>query len=70
MTITGMISEIEASQGIVKKKCVFCVHVKVCAHYKANKNFLSNLPEHERPWNPDDIAQICRFFKLNSANGR
>jgi len=63
--ISGMLAEIEASQGIVKKSCILCIHAKVCSHYKANRNFLANLPESERPWGEGDIAQICRFFKLN-----
>lgn len=60
----GMLSDIEAEQGIIKKTCLLCIHQQVCSHYQANKTFLQNLPESQRPWGEGDIAMICKFFKM------
>jgi len=49
---------------VVDKSCKFCSHVKVCSIYRAVKPLLGNWEEKDRPFEAEQLAKICKEFKL------
>ena len=49
---------------VVDKSCKMCSHVKVCSIYRAVKPLLENWEEKDRPFEAEEIAKICKEFKL------
>jgi len=49
---------------VVDKSCKMCSHVKVCSIYRAVKPLLGNWEEQDRPFEAEEIAKICKEFKL------
>ena len=49
---------------IMKRRCRLCTHFNVCSIYKAIHPLMENWPDSQRPFEAEDIAQICKEFKL------
>ena len=49
---------------VVDKSCKMCSHVKVCSIYRAVKPLLGNWEEQDRPFEAEEIAKVCKEFKL------
>jgi len=49
---------------VVDKSCKMCSHVKVCSIYRAVKPLLGNWEEKDRPFEAEEIAKICKEFRL------
>jgi len=58
---------------IANRSCVKCGHIKVCAVFRAIAPLLQNWKENERPFEPEDLATICKVFvsagMLSALNG-
>ena len=51
-------------EKVLDKSCKLCGHVKVCSIYRAVKPLLGNWEEKDRPFEAEEIAKICKEFKL------
>ena len=51
-------------EKVLDKSCKLCSHVKVCSIYRAVKPLLGNWEEKDRPFEAEEIAKICKEFKL------
>lgn len=47
---------------IVEKRCEICMHIWVCAIYRAIKPLMENWPEDHRPFEASEVAKICKAF--------
>lgn len=43
------------------KKCIRCAHLRVCTLFRAIAPLLEQWSE-EKPFEAEDLAQICRYF--------
>ena len=66
-TVTGELSSLDLTR-VLEKKCSYCVHIKVCAVYRAVKPLMNNWEEQDAPLDVNDLAKICREFRL-ACNG-
>ena len=51
-------------EKVLDKSCKLCSHVKVCSIYRAVKPLLGNWEEQDRPFEAEEIAKVCKEFKL------
>ncbi|RLI43570.1 hypothetical protein DRO59_00715 [Candidatus Bathyarchaeota archaeon] len=49
---------------VLDRNCKLCCHVNVCAVYRAVKPLLGNWKEQDRPFEAEQLAKICKNFKL------
>jgi len=66
MMTTPNISELKLR---IKASCKNCSHVRVCAIFRAVAPLINSFEE-ARPFEPEDLAQICREFKPNEVTLR
>ena len=62
MNSTTTFSELQLR---IKASCKNCSHVKVCAVFRAIAGLLNSFEE-ARPFEPEDLAIICKEFLSNS----
>jgi len=58
-----MFQESDTLQEALRKaqRCGKCVHVNVCALYRAISPLINSFKEYQ-PFNPQDLAKICQEF--------
>jgi hypothetical protein len=63
--ISGTLANLasEEPKVIIKKSCEYCEHLKVCAVFRAIKPLMENWSEEDRPFLPEDLANICKEWK-------
>ena len=66
MNSTTTFSELQLR---IKASCKNCSHVRVCAIFRAVAPLINSFEE-ARPFEPEDLAQICREFKPNEVTLR
>jgi len=58
---------------VAGRSCVKCGHINICAVFRAIAPLLQNWKENERPFEPEDLATICKVFvsagMLSALNG-
>ena len=67
VTVSGRLAQYDKLGNLDKvldKSCKQCSHVKVCSIYRAIKPLLGNWSDKDRPFEADQIAKICKEFKL------
>jgi len=66
VTVSGRLAQYDKVDidKVVDKSCKMCSHVKVCSIYRAIKPLLGNWEEQDRPFEAEQIAKVCKEFKL------
>jgi len=61
MMVSGRLAE-ATNNFVIKKSCKYCIHLNVCALYRAIKPLLENWED--KPFQPEDLANICKEWRV------
>jgi len=59
------VTVVDEPQIEIKKSCLTCDHLKVCAVYRAIKEMIDkNWKETDEPFEPEKLAEICNYYTI------